>query len=50
MIIAIWVIGIMLLWMFNMLSFNVKGYWTISTYIPWCVIFTAVLTIVGVLL
>ena len=50
MIIAIWVIGIMMLWMFNMVAFNTKGYWTISTYITWCVIFTAVLTIVGVLI
>lgn len=40
MIIAIWSIGIMLMWMLNMLMFNIKGYWTINTYIAWCVVWT----------
>lgn len=40
MIIAIWIIGIMLLWMVNMLVFNLKGYWTVSSYISWCAVWT----------
>ena len=40
MIIPIWFIGVMLLWMVNMLLFNVKGYWTVSRYIAWCVVWS----------
>ena len=40
MIIPIWIVGIMMLWMVNMLVFNFRGYWTVSTYISWCAVWT----------
>ena len=48
MIIAIWIIGVMLLWMVNMLVFNVKGYWTVSRYIAWCVVWSVAVVICSI--
>lgn len=45
MIIAIWLIGIMMIWMLTMLVFNLKGYWTVSSYISWCAVWTVLLAV-----
>ena len=42
MIIAIWFIGIMMIWMFTLVSFDVKGYWyketVFLTIVIWSII------------
>lgn len=43
MIIAIWLIGIMLIWMFTMVDFNVRGYWIVSKLVMWWITWSVVL-------
>lgn len=43
MIIAIWIIGIMMIWMFTMLDFNVRGYWIVSKVLMWWITWSVVL-------
>lgn len=45
MIIAIWIIGVIMLWLFNLVSFNNKGYWTFATYMSWIAVWTVVFVI-----
>ena len=43
--IAIWIIGVIMLWLFNLVSFNNKGYWTFATYMSWIAVWTVVFVI-----
>ena len=41
MIIAIWFIGIAMIWMLTLVRFNVIGYWTITRLLCWIAVWTA---------
>ena len=42
-ILMIWLIGVMTLWIFNMLDFNVRGYWIVSKVVMWWITWSVVL-------
>ena len=42
-ILMIWLVGIMTLWIFNMLDFNIRGYWIVSKLVMWWITWSVVL-------
>lgn len=48
MIIAIWTIGIMIMWLFTLWVFNSRGYWVVSRFILLCVVWSMAVGIYAV--
>lgn len=42
-ILMIWLIGVMTLWILNMLDFNIRGYWIVSKLVMWWITWSVVL-------